>query len=122
MILPIARGGAGGHETLVVRFPVPLLSPPGPTVNSSSVSVVAIIPARYQSSRLPGKALADIAGRPMIEHVYRRTTAARGITSVIVATDDQRIADAVSAFGGQVRMTSAHHPSEIGRASCRERV
>ena len=51
----------------------------------------------------------------MIEHVYRRTVAARGISSVIVATDDQRIADAVSSFGGQVRMTSADHPSGTDR-------
>ena len=51
----------------------------------------------------------------MIEHVYRRTLAARGITSVIVATDDERIAAAVSAFGGEVRMTSPHHPSGTDR-------
>ncbi|MBA3639719.1 MAG: 3-deoxy-manno-octulosonate cytidylyltransferase [Acidobacteria bacterium] len=74
-----------------------------------------MIPARYQSSRLPGKALADIGGHPMIEHVYRRTLAARGITSVIVATDDRRIADAVAAFGGDVRMTSPDHPSGTDR-------
>lgn len=51
----------------------------------------------------------------MIEHVYRRTLAARGITNVIVATDDQRIVDAVSGFGGQVRMTSKHHPTGTDR-------
>jgi len=64
---------------------------------------------------LPGKALADIGGRPMIEHVYRRTSDARSIERVIVATDDRRIADAVRAFGGEVRMTSASHPSGTDR-------
>lgn len=99
----------------MVRFAVPPVSIPGPEFDPSSVSIVAIIPARYQSSRLPGKALADIGGRPMIEHVYRRTMAARGVTTVIVATDDERIADAVRAFGGQAAMTGAHHPSGTDR-------
>jgi 3-deoxy-manno-octulosonate cytidylyltransferase (CMP-KDO synthetase) len=62
-----------------------------------------------------GKALEDIAGRPMIEHVYRRTADARSISSVIVATDDVRIARAVSAFGGQVRMTASSHRSGTDR-------
>lgn len=115
MITPFAVGATEVAPTVMVRFLVPPLSSPGPAVNSSSVSVVAIIPARYQSSRLPGKALADIGGHPMIEHVYRRALAARGITSVIVATDDRRIADAVAAFGGDVRMTSADHPSGTDR-------
>jgi 3-deoxy-manno-octulosonate cytidylyltransferase (CMP-KDO synthetase) len=70
---------------------------------------VAVIPARYASTRFPGKALADIAGRPMIEHVYGRAAAARNVDAVIVATDDPRIADAVVKFGGEVRMTSAAH-------------
>jgi 3-deoxy-manno-octulosonate cytidylyltransferase (CMP-KDO synthetase) len=70
---------------------------------------VAVIPARYASTRFPGKALADIAGRPMIEHVYGRAAAARNIDAVIVATDDHRIADAVTRFGGTVRMTSSQH-------------
>ena len=70
---------------------------------------VAVIPARYASTRFPGKALADIAGRPMIEHVYARATSARNIDAVIVATDDPRIADAVTKFGGEVRMTRSDH-------------
>jgi 3-deoxy-manno-octulosonate cytidylyltransferase (CMP-KDO synthetase) len=70
---------------------------------------VAVIPARYASTRIPGKALADLAGRPMVEHVYRRAAAARRVDAVIVATDDERIADAVRRFGGDVRMTSPHH-------------
>ncbi|HEY0284373.1 MAG TPA: 3-deoxy-manno-octulosonate cytidylyltransferase [Vicinamibacterales bacterium] len=70
---------------------------------------VAVIPARYASTRFPGKALADIAGRPMIEHVYGRAAAARNVDAVIVATDDRRIADAVTKFGGTVRMTRTDH-------------
>jgi 3-deoxy-manno-octulosonate cytidylyltransferase (CMP-KDO synthetase) len=78
-------------------------------------SAVVVIPARYESSRFPGKPLALIAGRPMIEHVYRRAAAARAIARVIVATDDQRIADAVEAFGGEAVMTSAAHPTGTDR-------
>lgn len=71
-----------------------------------SAKVAIIIPARYQSSRFPGKPLALINGRPMIEHVYRRCQQVPGIATIIVATDDERIASTVRAFGGQVRMTS----------------
>jgi 3-deoxy-manno-octulosonate cytidylyltransferase (CMP-KDO synthetase) len=99
----------------VVRFAVPLLSSPGPPVSSGTFSVVAIIPARYDSTRLPGKALADIGGRPMIEHVYRRASAARSVGVVIVATDDDRIRDAVEAFGGRAQMTSRAHQSGTDR-------
>jgi 3-deoxy-manno-octulosonate cytidylyltransferase (CMP-KDO synthetase) len=70
---------------------------------------VVVIPARYASTRCPGKALADIAGRPMVEHVYRRASAARSVDAVIVATDDERIADAVRKFGGDVQMTRGAH-------------
>jgi len=76
---------------------------------------VAVIPARYGSTRFPGKALADIAGRPMIEHVYRRASAARHVDAVLVATDDRRIADAVMKFGGNVRMTRATHATGTDR-------
>jgi 3-deoxy-manno-octulosonate cytidylyltransferase (CMP-KDO synthetase) len=77
--------------------------------------IVAIIPARYHSTRLPGKALADIAGQPMIEHVYRRACQAAGIDAVIVATDDERVAIAVRNFGGEVMMTSAAHRTGTDR-------
>jgi 3-deoxy-manno-octulosonate cytidylyltransferase (CMP-KDO synthetase) len=100
---------------VVVIFAVPPVSSPGPTRTPDHRTAVAVIPARYHSSRLPGKALADIDGRPMIEHVYRRTCEARSIASVIVATDDRRIADAVAAFGGDVRMTSPTHQSGTDR-------
>jgi 3-deoxy-manno-octulosonate cytidylyltransferase (CMP-KDO synthetase) len=99
----------------VVRFVVPPVSSPGPSAFSPFVSAIAVIPARYESSRLPGKALADIAGKSMIEHVYRRTAAARSISAVIVATDDERIHRAVQAFGGESRMTSAAHQSGTDR-------
>lgn len=79
------------------------------------IHTVAIIPARYASTRFPGKALADIGGRPMIEHVYRRASASRTIGAVIVATDDSRIADAVTRFGGVPRLTSARHFSATDR-------
>jgi 3-deoxy-manno-octulosonate cytidylyltransferase (CMP-KDO synthetase) len=64
---------------------------------------------------LPGKALADIGGRPMIEHVYRRAAAALSISSVLVATDDDRILEAVRSFGGAACMTSADHQSGTDR-------
>ena len=69
------------------------------------MSVLAIIPARYGSTRFPGKPLTEIAGRMMIERVWRHTSAADGIDRVVVATDDERIADAVTGFGGEAVMT-----------------
>jgi len=77
--------------------------------------VVAIIPARYDATRLPGKPLADIAGRPMIEHVYRRAASARGVDAVVVATDDERIATAVKQFGGIAMMTRPTHRTGTDR-------
>ena len=70
--------------------------------------VVAIIPARHASTRLPGKPLALVGGTPMIQRVYERTRAAAGIDRVLVATDDARIAAAVDRFGGEAVMTGAH--------------
>ena len=78
-------------------------------------SVIAIIPARFESTRLPGKPLALIHGKPMIQHVYERTAAARGVDRVIVATDDERVRAAVRAFGGEVVMTDARHASGTDR-------
>jgi len=69
------------------------------------MSVLAVIPARYNSTRLPGKPLVEIGGRKMIERVWRHTSAADGIDHVVVATDDERIADIVAAFGGTAVMT-----------------
>lgn len=77
--------------------------------------VVGIIPARYGSIRLPGKPLAKIGGKPMIEHVYRSAANAQVLDRVIVATDDQRIEAAVKLFGGEVMMTSPDHASGTDR-------
>lgn len=71
------------------------------------MKALAIIPARYASSRFPGKPLADLGGRPVIQHVYEQ--AKKVLDTVIVATDDQRICDCVKAFGGEVIMTSRNH-------------
>ena len=78
--------------------------------------IIAIIPARYHASRLPGKPLADIAGKPMIQHVYERASRAR-VDDVVVATDDARIVEVVRGFGGQVVMTSSDHPSGTDRVA-----
>ncbi len=73
-----------------------------------------VIPARYASTRFPGKPLADIAGKPMIQHVYERALLSEA-ERVIVATDDQRIADVAKSFGAEVCMTRADHPSGTDR-------
>ena len=73
-----------------------------------------VIPARFGSTRLPGKPLLPIAGRPMIEHVYRRAQES-GANQVVVATDDARIVAAVQAFGGEAMMTSPEHVSGTDR-------
>jgi 3-deoxy-manno-octulosonate cytidylyltransferase (CMP-KDO synthetase) len=79
------------------------------------MSVVAIIPARYGSTRLPGKPLAEIGGKPMIQHVYESAMKARELDRVLVATDDRRIEQVVKNFGGEVVMTSKHHASGTDR-------
>ena len=79
------------------------------------MNVLGIIPARYGSSRLPGKPLRDICGKPMIQHVYERSCRAKLLDSVIVATDDARIVDAVKGFGGKVMLTSSDHPTGSDR-------
>jgi len=70
------------------------------------VKIVGLIPARYESSRFPGKPLADIHGLPMICHVIQRAQRATGISDIVVATDDERIRDCVVDFGAQAIMTS----------------
>src|SRR5262249_56197720 len=74
-----------------------------------------IIPARYASSRFPGKPLVPIAGRPMIQHVYARASQARLVDTVLVATDDHRIVEAVHAGGGQAVLTSPAHATGTDR-------
>jgi len=78
---------------------------------------VAIIPARYSSTRLPGKPLLPLANIPMIMHVVDRASRARLVSRVIVATDDRRIADAVAAYGGEARMTSPDLTSGTDRVA-----
>jgi len=77
--------------------------------------VIGIIPARYASTRFPGKPLADILGKPMIQHVYERARNARTLQRLLVATDDQRITQAVASFGGEAVMTSPEHPTGTDR-------
>ena len=75
----------------------------------------AVIPARYQSSRMPGKPLADILGRPMIWWVWREAKKCPALSGVVVATDDERIADACKAYGMDYCMTSPDHDTPTGR-------
>jgi len=77
--------------------------------------VAVVIPARYASTRLPGKPLIPLAGKPLIQHVWERCSRAKGIDVVIVATDDLRIAEAAFAFGAEVSMTSPKHRSGTDR-------
>ncbi|MFT6716134.1 MAG: 3-deoxy-manno-octulosonate cytidylyltransferase (CMP-KDO synthetase) [Saprospiraceae bacterium] len=80
-----------------------------------NLKVLAIIPSRYDSSRFPGKPLASINGKSMIQRVYEQATSCPGLHEVIVATDDQRIFDHVVSFGGKVAMTSTNHQSGTDR-------
>lgn len=73
------------------------------------MNVIGVIPARYKSTRLEGKPLADILGKPMIQHVYENARKARMLDCVVVATDDARICEAVRGFGGDVVMTNPEH-------------
>ena len=75
----------------------------------SDPKVIVVIPSRYGSTRLPGKALVPLAGKPMVQHVYERASRAQTVHRVIVATDDERILDAVKSFGGEARMTRTDH-------------
>jgi 3-deoxy-manno-octulosonate cytidylyltransferase (CMP-KDO synthetase) len=79
------------------------------------VNIVGIIPARYASTRFPGKPLADINGKPMIQHVYESAAKSKLLKRIIVATDDKRIYDAVGKFWGDVVMTSSKHQSGTDR-------
>lgn len=76
---------------------------------------IAIIPARYSSSRFPGKPLADLGGKAVVQHVWERVKSCTDITKVIVATDDERIYKAASAFGAEVILTSDLHESGTNR-------
>jgi 3-deoxy-manno-octulosonate cytidylyltransferase (CMP-KDO synthetase) len=79
------------------------------------VRTIIVIPARYQAKRLPGKPLADIHGKPMVQHVYELARRVPEASEVLVATDDRRVAAAVEGFGGRVEMTSPEHRSGTDR-------
>lgn len=79
------------------------------------MSMIAVIPSRYASTRLPGKPLVDICGKPMVQHVYERVRRVSLFDEVLVATDNERIANAVEAFGGVACMTSPDCPSGSDR-------
>ena len=79
--------------------------------------ILGVIPARYGSSRFPGKVLASLASKPMLQHVYERVCMARYVTSTIVATDDERVYETARKFGARVRMTRSDHPSGTDRVA-----
>jgi len=79
--------------------------------------VLAVIPARFASSRFEGKVLANLAGKPVVQHVYERTSGCAAVDRTVVATDDSRIADAVAGFGGEVVMTSSDHRNGTERTA-----
>ena len=79
------------------------------------MKVLCVIPARYASTRLPGKPLSLIAGKPMIQHVYERACQAKLPDEVVVATDNELVKKAVDGFGGKAMMTSPDHPSGTDR-------
>src|SRR2546423_4065365 len=83
----------------------------------SSGKVVVVIPARYGATRLPGKPLVSLAGKPMIQRVFERAKLAKTPSQVIVATDDERIVQAVQAFGGEARMTRSDHRTGTERVA-----
>jgi len=86
-------------------------------LESTTQTVLGVIPARYGSTRLPGKPLVKIAGKPMIQHVYERARDATLLDDLIVATDDERIAEAVESVGGTTMMTDPAHPTGTDRVA-----
>ena len=100
-----------------MRAPRRVSTPPRADVSILRVNVLAVIPARYASTRLPGKPLAPIAGKPMIQHVHDRVRQAQRVNRVVVATDDSRILDAVRSFGGEAVMTRGDHRSGSERVA-----
>jgi 3-deoxy-manno-octulosonate cytidylyltransferase (CMP-KDO synthetase) len=81
------------------------------------LTIVVVIPARYASTRFPGKPLADLWGKPLVQHVHERARQAQGAERVIVATDDDRIAATARGFGAEVAMTSPEHVSGTDRVA-----
>ncbi|MDR3702634.1 MAG: 3-deoxy-manno-octulosonate cytidylyltransferase [Candidatus Sulfopaludibacter sp.] len=79
--------------------------------------ILGVIPARFASTRFPGKVLAPISSKPMLQHVYERASQARYLTSTIIATDDGRVYEAARGFGARVRMTRSDHISGTDRVA-----
>lgn len=79
--------------------------------------ILGVIPARFASTRFPGKALAPLAGKPILQHVYERASQARYLTDVIIATDDERIYDSARSFRARVQMTRTDHVSGTDRVA-----
>jgi len=79
--------------------------------------ILGVIPARFQSSRFPGKVLASIAAKTMLQHVYERASLSQYLTSIIIATDDDRVFSAARSFGARVRMTNSDHASGTDRVA-----
>lgn len=86
-------------------------------MNNKNIKVLAVIPARYASLRFPGKPLANIGGRSMIQRVCEQVQKSKIVDHLIVATDDERIFKHVSALGFAVEMTDAEHPSGTDRCA-----
>jgi 3-deoxy-manno-octulosonate cytidylyltransferase (CMP-KDO synthetase) len=86
-------------------------------MNKAIPSVTVVIPARYGSSRFPGKPLVMLGRKPMIQHVYEQAAACRAVTEVLVATDDERIKQAVEAFGGRVVMVAGDYRTGTDRVA-----
>jgi len=86
-------------------------------MNDASAKAIAIIPARWASTRFPGKALADRTGKPLIQHVFESAFAAKRLSRIVVATDDARIERAARDFGAEVVMTSPDHPNGGSRCA-----
>ncbi|TKB65936.1 MAG: 3-deoxy-manno-octulosonate cytidylyltransferase [Nitrospira sp.] len=91
-------------------------------MNKGSRSVTVVIPARYGSSRFPGKPLVELNGKPMIQHVYEQAVACRAVSSVLVATDDERIKQAVEAFGGRVVLVVGDYKTGTDRVAAVARM
>src|ERR1700686_1264997 len=79
--------------------------------------ILGVIPARFLSTRFPGKVLAHIAGKTMLQHVYQRASQSSYLTSVLIATDDDRVYSAARNFGARVRMTRSDHLSGTDRVA-----
>jgi 3-deoxy-manno-octulosonate cytidylyltransferase (CMP-KDO synthetase) len=91
-------------------------------MNSSSRSITVVIPARYGSSRFPGKPLVELNGKPMIQHVYERAVTCRAVSDVLVATDDERIKQAVERFGGRVVLVTGDYRTGTDRVAAVARM